>query len=456
MTIQDLALSLDGYAPSPAVIAAEMAIVGAAIQSRSALDEASATVEPADFFRPAHRLIFAAAQAVLAAGLKLEPTAVLEELQKQGELPRVGGGPYLHTLMRHAAWGNIGYHADLVSGDAQRRRVQLACQAGARRTESPAWDPDLDLDHIRKQIDEAAVRRTGEMPSGVADEMVALLEELENPPAVRPGVAPPYRDLQRLIPSLLPGGLYVVGARPSYGKSTVGVDAAREAAIRQGVETVVFTLEMPKKQLLQRITAAESGVQLGSIIEHTVTRAELERITDVGVRICTAPLTIDYAPGCTVERIRATLRSKMRTSPAGLVVVDYLGLMRGPVRAESKQQEIAAITGELKIMAGEFEVPIMLLSQLNRKPEERADRKPQMSDLRDSGAVEQDADVVILIHRDKDPESPRSGEADLIVEKNRNGPTGVVAVASQLHYARFVDMAPNHTAPSGRPNLRAI
>ncbi|TQS30020.1 DnaB-like helicase C-terminal domain-containing protein [Microbispora sp. KK1-11] len=452
MSLDDLTLT--GFTPSPAVIAAEMAIVGAAIQSKAALDEAAALLTPEDFYSEAG-MVFAAAQDVLADGRTVEPATVMGALQARGDLLKVGGGPYLGKLIEHAAYGNIATLAEDVSADAQRRRVQQACQRGARMTTSGVWDPDADLDMIRKLLDEAATRRTGEMPSGVADEMAALLEELENPPTVQAGVAPPYKDLQRLIPSFLPGGLYVVGARPSYGKSTVGVDAAREAAIHQGIDTVVFTLEMPKKQVLQRISAAESGVQLTSIIEHTVTRSELERITDAGVRICAAPLTVDYAPGCTVDRIRATLRSKMRTSPAGLVVVDYLGLMRGP-RAESRQQEVAAISRELKLMAGEFDVPIVALSQLNRKPEDRADRKPQMSDLRDSGAVEQDADAVILIHRDKDPESPRAGEVDLIVEKNRNGPTGVIAVASQLHYARFVDMAPNHTAPSGRPNLRAV
>jgi replicative DNA helicase len=317
------------------------------------------------------------------------------------------------------------------------------------------WDADVDLDAIRKLLDEAAARRTGEPPTGVADEMAALLEDLENPPAARAGVAPPYKDIQHLVASFLPGELIVVGARPSVGKSTLGVDAARSAAIGQGVPTVVFTLEMPKRQVLQRITAAESRVSLKSVIDLAVTPADLERVTQAGVRICQAPLTIDYAPGCTIERIRATLRGMSRAVPAGLVVVDYLGLMRGP-RAESRQQEVAAMSGELKIMAGEFGVPIVLLSQLNRNPEQRADKKPALADLRDSGAVEQDADVVILIHREdaQNPESPRAGEVDLIVAKNRNGPTGVATVASQLHYARFVDMARPH--PQGRPDLRAV
>lgn len=448
-------LTLDGYTPSADVIAAEMAVAGAAIRSKTALDEAAALLTPEDFYSPAGA-VFAAALQVLADHRDVEPATVLRALQARGDLLQVGGGAYIATLMEHAAWGNIATLSGDVSADAQRRRVQQACQVGARMTVGGTWDADADLDHIRKLLDEAAARRTGEPPSGVAEGMAALLEDLENPPAVGAGVAPPYKDLQHLITSFLPGELIVVGARPSVGKSTMGVDAARSASIHQGVPTVMFTLEMPERQILQRITAAESGVLFKAIREHTVSRAELERITDVGARICQAPLTVDYAPGCTLERIRATLRGMSRAVPAGLVVVDYLGIMRGP-RAESRQYEVAAITNELKTMAGEFEAPILLLSQLNREVEHRADKKPQMSDLRDSGAIEQDADVVILIHRDdaQNPESPRAGEVDLIVAKNRNGPTGTASVAAQLHYARFVDMA-HPQMPSGRPDLRAV
>jgi len=446
-------LTLDGYTPSPAVIAAEMAVAGAVIQSRTALEEAASLLDPSDFYSPAGT-VFAAALAVHADGRHIEPVAILEELQARGDLNRVGGGPYLHTLMQHAATGNISYHAGLISGDAVRRRVHLACQRALHMTTSPAWDPDVDLDQIRKELDEAATRSTGEPPSGVADEMVALLEDLENPPATVPGVVPPYRDLADLVPVFRPGELIVVGARPSVGKSTLGIDLVRSAAVHAGQRCVLVTLEMPKRQVLQRVTAAEAKVPLKAITDYRVTPDELDRIAEAGVRIGQAPLVIDYAPGCTIARIRATLRSMSRTAPAELLVVDYLGLMTAP-RAETRQQEVATLSRELKLLAGDFNLPVVALSQLNRQPEQRADKRPQISDLRESGAVEQDADVVILLHREDayDPESPRAGEVDLIVAKNRNGLTGTVVVASQLHYARFVDMAP--PSMRGRPDLRA-
>lgn len=445
-------VTLDGYTPSPAVIAAEMAVAGAVIQSRTALEEAASLLDPSDFYSPAGT-VFAAALAVHADGRHIEPVAILEELQARGDLNRVGGGPYLHTLMQHAATGNISYHAGLISGDAVRRRVHLACQRALHMTTSPAWDPEADLDQIRKELDQAAARTTGEPPTVVAEEMAALLDELENPPAAPPGVTPPYRDLADLVPAFRPGELIVVGARPSIGKSTLGIDLVRSAAVHAGQRCLLVTLEMPARQVLQRITAAEAKVPLKSITDHTVTEEELDRIAEAGVRIGQAPLVIDYAPGCTIARIRATLRSMSRTAPAELLVVDYLGLMTAP-RAENRQQEVATLSRELKLIAGEFNLPVVALSQLNRGPEQRADKRPQMSDLRESGAVEQDADVVILLHREDayDPESPRAGEVDLIVAKHRNGPTGTVTIASQLHYARFVDMAAPPLA--GRPDLR--
>jgi len=445
--------TLDGYAPSPAVIAAEMAVAGAVIQSRTALEEAAALLTPADFYTPAG-VVFDAAIALLDDRRHIEPVAVLEKLQERGDLARVGGGPYLHTLIEHAATGNISYHARIIAGDAVRRRVHLACQRALHMTTSPAWDPEADLDQIRKELDQAAARTTGEPPTVVAEEMAALLDELENPPAAPPGVTPPYRDLADLVPAFRPGELIVVGARPSIGKSTLGIDLVRSAAVHAGQRCLLVTLEMPARQVLQRITAAEAKVPLKSITDHTVTKEELDRIAEAGVRISQAPLVIDYAPGCTIARIRATLRSMSRTAPAELLVVDYLGLMTAP-RAENRQQEVATLSRELKLIAGEFNLPVVALSQLNRGPEQRADKRPQMSDLRESGAVEQDADVVILLHREDayDPESPRAGEVDLIVAKHRNGPTGTVTVASQLHYARFVDMAAPPLA--GRPDLRA-
>lgn len=441
-----------GWAPGADIAAAEMAVVGAAIQWKSALEELAEILQPDDFYTTAG-LVYAAALALLEDGRPIDPTAVFGELQTRGDAERVGGGVYLHTLTQHAAvGGSWSYHARRVADDALRRRLNLACSRALQVTESKAWDAEADIDLIRKLIDEAAARRVGQEPTDVSEGMMALLDDLENPPEVVPGIAPPYLDLEMLVTSYQPGQLIVVGARPSVGKSTFAVDVIRSAALRDNQRTLLFTLEMSEREVLQRMVSAEAKVNLATIRAYKVNEAELERIAQAGARISGAPLTIDDQPGLTLERIRARLRTMSRTEAPGIVIIDYLQLMTPP-KAASREQEIAVTTRGLKLLAMEFKVPIMLLSQLNRGPEQRADKKPLASDLRESGATEQDADMIILLHREDayDPESPRAGEADLIVAKNRSGPRSTITVASQLHYSRFVDMA----APVHTPRPRA-
>ncbi|MFI6594930.1 replicative DNA helicase [Nonomuraea sp. NPDC050536] len=421
------------------------------------MEEAAELLEVDDFFSVAG-YVYAAAMALLGDGKPVDPAAVFGEVQTRGHLERVGGGAYLGSLIEHAAKaGSVSYHARRIAADGLRRRMNLACSTALQVTEGRAWDAETDVDLIRKLIDEAAARRVGTEPGDVSAGMMALLDDLENPPAVTPGVAPPYLDLEMLLTSFQAGQLIVVGARPSVGKSTLAVDVARTAAIRDGHRTIIFTLEMSEREVLQRMVSAEAKVNLSTIRAYKVNELELERIAKAAAHISGAPLTIDDQPGCSLERIRARLRTLSRTGPIGIVIIDYLQLITPP-KVPNREQEIAAITRGLKLLAMEFKVPIMLLSQLNRGPEQRADKKPVASDLRESGATEQDADVIILLHRDDayDPECARAGEADLIVAKNRNGPRATITVASQLHYSRLVDMAPNQPAPQGRPDLRVV
>ncbi|YCK35156.1 replicative DNA helicase [Actinomadura sp. ATCC 39365] len=435
-------LTVDGWAPSPGIVAAEMAVVGAAMQWREALDDVAEIVTHEDFYSPAG-IVYAAAATLADDGRPLDPTAVLDVLAAAGDLERVGSGAYLHTLMQHAAvGGSWRYHARRVAADARRRRLHLACQRGQQVTKSPAWDDDADPDLIRKLIDEAAVRPGDRVEFDVSGEMAALLDDLESPPPAPAGVVPPFQDLAHLLTVFQPGQLIVVGARPSVGKSTLAVDIIRKAAIRDGQLSVLMTLEMRQREVLQRMASAEAGVSLHAIRANRVEQGHLERLVEAGTRISGAPLVVDDRSGCSLEHVRATLRSLSRQGGAKLVVIDYLQLMTPP-KAQNREQEVAMLSRGLKLLAGEFEVPVVLLSQLNREAEKRSDGRPKPSDLRESGAVEQDADVIILLHREDahDNESARAGEADLIVAKNRNGPVATITVAHQLHYSRFVDMA---------------
>lgn len=432
----------DGWTAPAAVVASEMAVVGAALHTQAGLEEAADLLAAADFHSIAGT-VYAAALDLLTQGKPVGPAAVLHELTLRGDINRIGGGGYLTDLMRHAVpVPAIGYHAAIIRDDARRRRMHQACASGQQLTAKPGWGGDVDVDQIRKLVDEAARDSRHTVVQDVAGEMAALLDDLENPPPAPAGIAPPYSDLTHLLGGFQPGQLIVVGARPSVGKSTFAVDVIRRAAVRDGHLAVLHTLEMTRREVMQRMLAAESGVQLKSIREATLSAHELERVVDPGMRISGARLIVDDQSGCSLEHVRASLRSLARTGQAGIVVIDYLQLMTPP-KASNREQEVAALSRGLKLLAMEFAVPIMLLSQLNREAEKRSDKRPQPSDLRESGAVEQDADVIILLHRDDahDRESPRAGEADLIVAKHRNGPTGVITVGHQLHYARFVDLA---------------
>lgn len=447
----------DDWAPSDAVIAAEIAVAGAVIQSQNALTEAMDLLQADDFFSAA-RYVFAAAVALLNDRKPIEATAVFVELQARGDAARVGGGEYLGKLLHHAAAGaSVSHYAKQVVEDAQRRRMRTALQQGEQLTEGGTWDVDA-VDQIRKLVDEAAARRIGERPRDVSQDMIELLNDLENPPAVVPGIIPPYADLAHLIASFQDGQLGVIAGRPAMGKSILASDIARAAAIRDGHTTILFSVEMSRREVLQRMASAEAKVSLNSIRGYTVTPEDLAKVSQHAGAISGAPLIVDDSRPCTLEHVRSQLRWLSRSGPIGVVIIDYLQIMTAP-KMPIREQEISALTRELKLLAGEFKTPIIALSQLNRESEKRVDKRPVASDLRESGAIEQDADWVILVHRDDayDPTCARAGEADLIVAKNRNGPTGTVNVASQLHYARFVDMASDYTqAPTGRPNLHAV
>lgn len=441
MTIDDAELTLDGWAPGPGILASELAVVGAALHSRQALEEAAEHLPPGDVYGIAAPT-YAAALALLADGRPTDPASVLHELQRNGDLERAGGGATLAKLMEHACpVVAVAFHARDIAEDARRRRLHIACSQGKQMASSPAWDPETDPDAVRKLIDDATLR-PDENAGDVAQDMAALLDEWENPPTELAGIVPPYLDLATHLGTFAPGQLIVVGGRPSMGKSTVAADTIRRASIHGGQRSMMFTLEMTRREVLQRLAAAEAQVNIKNVRERKVSPAELERLVHAGTRISGAPLEIDDKAGCTLDRIRSRLRSAVRFGPLGIVIVDYLQLLTGP-KSDNREQQVAALSRGLKLLAMEFETPVMLLSQLNRESEKRTDKKPGLADLRESGAVEQDADLVILVHRPDfyEPEGPRAGEADLIIAKNRTGQTGTTTVANQLHYARFVDIA---------------
>lgn len=438
-----------GWMPKESVLAAERALLGSVIQSRVSAELAAEIVRAEDFFRPAHQLVFEAVLELIDNGKDVDPVAVLGELTRRETARQVGGGPGLHDLMAQAGTGELTYCADLVKRDSIRRKFSEVGALIAKVTASGGFDADRDVDLVRQRMEAATSRVTGDELPTIGEVVLQRLDELERRVPIE-FVEAPWMDLQLLLCGLRPGQVVVIGARPSIGKSVIGMDIARHAAIKLKQRTLFFSLEMTHAELADRVLAAESQVNLQAIRDNQLTDACWERIGAKADRIQEAPLVVDDSPYCTLGRIRARLRGMSRTDPAKLVVVDYLGLMEPP-KADSRERQVAELSRGLKLLAKEFRVPIIALSQLNRESTKRPDRKPSMSELRDSGAVEQDADVVILLHREDayDKESARGGEMDLIVEKNRNGPTATIVVAWQGHYSRAMDMAAEPWSPTG-------
>jgi replicative DNA helicase len=290
-------------------------------------------------------------------------------------------------------------------------------------------------------------RRTSEDYAPIADLLQGTLDEIEaisGHDGSLVGVPTGFADLDSLTNGLHPGQLVIVAARPAIGKSTLALDIARAASLHHGQTSVVFSLEMGRNEITMRMLSAEAKVPLHHMRSGTMTDQDWDRIARTTGSVSAAPLFIDDSPNMTMMEIRAKCRRLKQRHDLKLIVLDYLQLMSSGKRVESRQVEVSEFSRSLKLLAKELGVPVVALSQLNRGPEQRTDKKPMLSDLRESGSLEQDADMVILLHREDayEKESPRAGEADFIVAKHRNGPTGTITVAFQGHYSRFVDMAP--------------
>jgi replicative DNA helicase len=279
--------------------------------------------------------------------------------------------------------------------------------------------------------------------AAIGDLLLDSIDRATTPPTNDQRIPTGFMDLDALLSGgWAPGQLVVIGARPAMGKSTVAADFARGAAIKNKIPTLFESLEMGKDELSDRILCAEARIPLHHLKQGIVSDADMARAARHAPDIAAAPLWINDGATLSLPMLRGRIRNLVRTAGLRLVIVDYLQLMQAP-RAESRQQAVAEISRNLKLIAKDFGITVIVLCQLNRGPEQRQEKKPLVSDLRESGAIEQDADIVILLHREDayDKESPRAGEADLIVGKHRGGPTATMTVAAQLHYARMVDMA---------------
>ncbi len=430
----------------PHDLLAEQSALGGMLLSKDAVADVIETVRGIDFYIPKHEVVFEAILTLYSHGEPTDVIAVTDQLTKAGELSRAGGADYLHTLTAIVPTAaNAGFYASLVAEKAVLRRL---VDAGTRIVQmgyaSEGEVTDL-VNNAQAEIYAVAGGTQAEDYVPLTDAVNEAIDEIE---AARgrdgsmTGVPTGFADLDALTNGLHAGQLILIAARPALGKSTVALDFARAAAIKHDMPTVFFSLEMGRSEIAMRLLSAEASVPLHAMRKGTLESRDWTTIASTRGRINDAPLYIDDSPNMTLVEIRAKCRRLKQTVGLKMVIIDYLQLMTSGKRVESRQQEVSEFSRALKLMAKELQVPVVALSQLNRGPEQRADKKPALSDLRESGSLEQDADMVILLHRESayEKENPRAGEADFIVAKHRNGPTDTITVGFHGHFSRFADM----------------
>lgn len=443
----------EGYGRTPPQdVAAEQSVLGGMLLSKDAIADVVEVLRGNDFYRPAHELVYDAILDLYGRGEPADAVTVAAELTKRGELARAGGPAYLHTLISSVPTAaNAGFYARIVNERAILRRLVNAgtkiVQLGYNGADgSGGGEVDEIVNAAQAAVYAVTERRASEDYVPLGDIIEGTIDEIEASSHRGDGmigIPTGFADLDRLTNGLHPGQMIVIAARPAMGKSTVGLDIARAAAIHNQMTTVVFSLEMGRNEITMRLLSAEARIPLQHMRKGTMREEDWTRLARTMGEVSEAPLFIDDSPNMSLMEIRAKCRRLKQRNQLKLVIVDYLQLMTSGKRVESRQQEVSEFSRALKLLAKELEVPVIAISQLNRGPEQRTDKKPQMSDLRESGSIEQDADMVILLHREDayEKESPRAGEADFIVAKHRNGPTDTITVAFQGHYSRFVDMA---------------
>ncbi len=416
----------------PQSLESERALLGALLLKPDAIHDVSDLIHPDSFYAEKHRLIFGAMRELAERGEPIDQLSLSERLQSQGLLERSGGRSYLAELAGSAPTpGNFSHYAELVS---RKFLMRSLIEAASNITES-AYDDAREtmqvLDEAEKSIYAIGNASAAHKFTAIGDKVHEAWDRIEalskKQGGIR-GVPSGFPALDNLLSGFHPSDLVILAARPSMGKTSLALDIARNAAVRHNVPVGIFSLEMSSEQLIDRMLAAESFVNSWKLRTGQVKEEEdFNRIRDALETLSKAPIFIDDKPGNNILAMRAVARRLKRERGIGLIVVDYLQLMAptSTKASDSLVQQVTEISRSLKSLARELEVPVIALSQLSRAVEQRGG-KPRLSDLRDSGSIEQDADVVMFIHRDdkRNPESDRPNVAEILIEKHRNGPTG--------------------------------
>jgi replicative DNA helicase len=432
----------------PQNLDAEESVLGAMMLSPGAIGAVSEVLDAGDFYRESHAKVYRAALALYARGEPVDAITLVDELEQRGELEDAGGRSRVHELAALVpASANAGHYARIVREMATLRGLIRAgsdiAQLGWERVGEPA---DL-VDRAEQIVFDLSQSRVSTEFSHIEsllkesfERITALYEAGEEITGVPSG----FRDVDRLTSGFQPGNLVIVAARPSMGKSAFGLCAGANLAIRHQVPVALFTLEMSKAEVTQRLMCSEAKVESQRLRSGKLAPDDWPRLTAACDKLAKAPIYVDDTGSITMMEIRSKARRLKSKEPTlGLIIVDYLQLMTSGASVENRVQEVSQISRNLKILARDLDVPILAMSQLSRAVEQRHDKRPILSDLRESGSIEQDADLVAFIYRDEyyNDDSPDQGLAEVILAKHRNGPTGIEKLSFLKRYAKFADLA---------------
>jgi replicative DNA helicase len=433
----------------PQNLEAEESVLGAMMLSPGAIGAVSEALDASDFYRESHAVIYRAALALYAKGEPVDAITLVDELEERSELEAAGGRVRIHELAALVpASANAGHYARIVREMATLRGlIRAGGEIAELGWERPGETADL-VDRAEQVVFDLSQARVTSEFSHIEELLKDSFERitaLYEAGADVTGTPSGFRDLDRLTSGFQPGNLIIVAARPSMGKSGLGLCMAANLAVRAEVPVALFTLEMSKAEVTQRLMCSEAKVESQRLRTGKLGADDWPRLTAACDRLAKAPIYVDDQGSITMMEIRSKARRlKTREPSLGLIIVDYLQLMTSGSSVENRVQEVSQISRSLKVLARDLDVPILAMSQLSRAVEQRHDKRPILSDLRESGSIEQDADLVMFIYRDEyyNEESDQQGIAEVHLAKHRNGPTDTVKLSFLKRYAKFADLAP--------------
>jgi replicative DNA helicase len=429
----------------PSNVEAERSILGAILLDNAVCNQAIELLRREDFFLDSHRRIFDKMVSLSERLMPIDLITLSDELRRAGEFEQIGGATYIASLIDGVPrTDTIEPYAKLVKQKSMLRKLISASQQIVSLAFEEEDDADVIIDkaeHMIFQIAEDRVRQGFQYIGDVAHRRLEQIEQMAGRPEMITGVPTGFTDFDRMTSGLQRQELVVIAARPSMGKTALALNMAQYAA-KNGNVVGIFSLEMSAEQLVSRLLCSEARVDAHRLRTGYLNREEWARLADALRRLCETKVYIDDSAAVSVMEMRAKCRRLKAEHGLDLLIIDYLQLMAGRGRIESRQQEVSQISRDLKGLAKELDIPVVALSQLSRAPEQRSEHKPQLSDLRESGAIEQDSDLVCFIYREEvyNPTDENQGTAELIIGKQRNGPTGVVPLAFLKEFTRFENM----------------